>query len=124
MAYFNNIKINGTNIYRPNGFTPQRQDVYAAEITTCTGKTIADLIGWKFANMTMQWDALPQDQLEVLLAMSGECTLEFTDADGVARTEAVVRTSAVTTATRFTRNGVPVWSNVQLEVMFLNAHNS
>lgn len=121
---YSTIKINGTEILRPNDFSPQREDIYAAEITTCTGKTIADLIGWKYSDMELSWDTLPQEQLEVLLSMSGESTIIFTDADGESHTESIVRNSAVSTSTRATDvSGNPVWKDVKVEVKFLNAHN-
>lgn len=101
-----------------------REDVYASEIITCTGKLIADLIGWRYSDMSLNWDTLPESQLQVLLNMTGENTLEFVDADGVTHTEKVIRTSAVQTATRFNfPDGTPVWSQVSVEVRFLNVHN-
>lgn len=121
---YSTIQINGKEILRPNDFSPQREDIYAAEITTCTGATIADRIGWKYSDMTLSWDTLPQSQLEVLLSMSGESTITFTDADGTSHTEKIVRTSAVSTATRSTSaGGNPVWSDVKVEVRFLDAYN-
>lgn len=121
---YSTIKINGTDILRPSDFSPQREDLYAAEITTCTGKTIADRIGWKYSDMTMEWDMLPQKQLEVLLSMQGECEVTFTDADGISHTERIVRSSAVSTVTRSTgADGHPVWSDVKVEVRFLDAHD-
>jgi hypothetical protein len=121
---YSTIQINGKEILRPNDFSPQREDIYAAEITTCTGATIADRIGWKYSDMTLSWDTLPQAQLEVLLSMSGESTIAFTDADGTSHTEKIVRTSAVSTATRSTQaDGKPVWSDVKVEVRFLDAYN-
>jgi hypothetical protein len=121
---YSTIQINGKEILRPNDFSPQREDIYAAEITTCTGATIADRIGWKYSDMTLEWDTLPQAQLEVLLSMSGEGTITFTDADGTSRTEQIVRSSAVSTASRATSaDGKPVWSDVKVEVRFLDAYN-
>jgi len=124
MAYFNTIMINGEDIIRPNGFSPKREDLYAGEITTCNGSITADLVGWKYADTTMQWDALPEDQLQTLLAMKGEATLTFDDADGNTRSEKIIRTSAVTTATRHIGpEGTPLWIDVNVEVRFINAHN-
>ena len=74
--------------------------------------------------MTLEWDMLPQKQLEVLLSMQGECTITFTDADGISHIEQIVRSSAVSTATRSTgADGHPVWSDVKVEVRFLDAHD-
>jgi len=121
---YSTIQINGEEILRPNDFSPQREDIYAAEITTCTGATIAGRIGWRYSDMTLEWDLLPQSQMEVLLSMSGESSITFTDADGISHTESIVRTSAISTASRATStDGNPVWSDVKVEVRFLNAHN-
>lgn len=118
------IKINDTDILRPNDFSLHREDIYAAEITTCTGKTIADRIGWRYADMTLEWDMLPQESLDLLLSMTGQCSITFTDADGQIHTESIVRASAVMTSTRtITASGKPVWKDVRVEVRFINAHN-
>lgn len=123
MAYFNHIKINGNDIYRPNDFTPERTDVYAAEFETMTGKIRADLIGWKYADMTMQWDSLPEDQLHVLMNMIGNCTIEFNDSEGK-QIENIARKSAVEVATRHIGpDGKPLWKNVSVAIRFLDAHN-
>ncbi|MCH4007720.1 MAG: hypothetical protein LKE59_11990 [Eubacterium sp.] len=121
---YSTIQINGKEILRPNDFSPQREDIYVAEITTCTGDTIADRIGWRYSDMSLEWDTLPQAQLEILLSMSGESTITFMGADGTSHTESIVRTSAISTASRATSSdGNPVWSDVKVEVRFLNAHN-
>ena len=64
IGVFNNITINGTEIYRSNGFTLSREWIYAGEIVTCTGKVCADVVGWRYSNLQLQWDNLPQDQLQ------------------------------------------------------------
>lgn len=123
MAYFNTIKINGVEIIRPNDFTPERTDLYAGEIKTLTGSKKADLVGWQYADMTMQWDALPEEHLHVLLSMSGVCKFEFEDADGLQHTENIRRISEVTTATRVNGpDGAPLWKNVNVAISFMDAH--
>jgi len=118
----NYIKIGDMNIYNSNSFSPAREDVYAGEYTNCNGETVADLTGWKYSDMTLSWDSLSQDQLEVILAASGAFELTFTDPlDGVV-TESVMRTSAVLSRTRITRSGVVLWKDVQFAVRFLNVH--
>lgn len=101
----------------------QRTDVYAAEITTCTGETIADLIGWKYDDMTLSWEALPQDMVDILVNMSGICRLIFDDADGIQHTENVIRTSVVYLRHRYTQNGIVWWKEVEVEVKFVNVNH-
>lgn len=88
------IKLNGTELMKPETFMPKREDVYAGEYTTCLGEIIADRIGWKYSDLTLQWDALPQDMVSVLVNMQGGCTLEFDDVDG-SHTENIIRSSTV-----------------------------
>ena len=117
------IKINGTELNRPPEFSPKREDVYAGEYTTCLGETIADRLGWKYSDLTLQWDALPQDMVKVLIDMQGDCTIEFDDADGETHTENIIRSSTVQLRHRNTIGGVTWWKNVNTEVRFLNVHH-
>lgn len=119
----NYIAIDDNLIYRPSGFAPQIQDIYAGEYTTCTGKIVGDRIGWKYADATLTWDALPQSMVDYLIGMSGECTLEFVAPDGTITSETVIRDSVVQLQNRNTIRGEVWWRNVSLELRFINAHN-
>ena len=124
IGVYNTIQLNGVELFRPNDFAPKREDIYGAEITTCSGKVIADRVGWRYADMTLNWDTLPQAQLDVLLALAGQATLVFTDADGTSHTEQIIPTSRVWVATRLTgKDGNALWKDVSMGVKFLNAHN-
>lgn len=117
------IKINDQKIPKPPEFKPKREDIYAGEYTTCTGKRIADVIGWKYSDMTLEWDALPQDMVDILVNMTGECEMVFDDVDGNEITESVIRNSMVTFRHRRTIEHVVWWKDVSVEVSFINAHN-
>ena len=124
IGVFNTIRINSTDILAPNDFQPAREDVYAGEITTCTGKLIADRIGWKYADMSLEWDMLPQADLMVLIGVSGMFDFTFTDVDGTTVTESAIPKSRVYTGTRYTdQNGNVVWRDVQFGITFVNTHN-
>lgn len=118
------IAINGARIPKPPEFSLQIEDLYAGEYTTCTGKVIADRIGWKYADMSLEWEALPQWAVDVLINMSGEVELTFDGLDGLTQTETIVRTSAVGLRHRRTVGGEVWWTGVQVEVRFVYAHNS
>lgn len=122
IGIFNSITIDGVEIFRPNEMPMQREDVYAGEYTTCTGKTIADRIGWKYADMSLKWDALTDAMLTALINLRGSFNITFTDFDGT-HTEAVVRDEFTTTPTRMTdMSGQAVWTDVAIKVRFLNVH--
>lgn len=118
------IQINGQNILKPENFSPEREDIYAAEITTCTGDTIADLIGWKYADITLSWPILPQSMIDILIAMYGESTITFDDVDGTSHTEKIVRNGIVSMRNRNTIQGETWWKNVSVSLRFLEAHSN
>lgn len=117
------ITINGNQILRPPTFAPQIEDIYAGEYTTCTGKTVGDVVGWKYSDATLTWDALPQSSVDVLIAMSGENSLTFVNPSGTTTTETVIRDSVVQLQNRNTIRGEVWWKNVSVQIRFINAHN-
>lgn len=117
------IEINGVQIPRPPDFSVKREEVYAQEITTCTGAVIADRIGWKYSDIELEWDALQQDHVDTLVAMSGVNTLKFDDADGVEHTENIIVSSKVWMRHRYTWRGKTVWKGVSVGVRFIDVHN-
>lgn len=117
------ITINGNQILRPPTFAPQIEDIYAGEYTTCTGKTVGDVVGWKYSDATLTWDALPQSSVDVLIAMSGENSLTFVSPSGTTTTETVIRDSVVQLQNRNTIRGEVWWKNVSVQIRFINAHN-
>lgn len=117
------ITINGNQILRPPTFAPQIEDIYAGEYTTCTGKTVGDVVGWKYSDATLTWDALPQSSVDVLVAMSGENTLSFVNPSGMITTETVIRDSVVQLQNRNTIRGEIWWKNVSVQIRFIDAHN-
>ena len=123
IGIFNTITINGVEFYRPTNFALRREDVLAGEYTTCTGKLIADRIGWKYSDMTLSWDTLPQSMLDVLTGLSGPVQMVFTDSDG-SHTETIIRGAFTNTPTRFTASDESVlWRDVAAEVRFINVHS-
>lgn len=122
IGIFETIYINGTEIYRPNEFDVKREDVYAGEYVSLTGKTIADRIGWKYSDMTLKWDALTDAMLQALISLEGSFSISFEDSDGQ-HTEQVIRRGFTNTPTRLTGpNGAKLWTGLEMEISFLNTH--
>ena len=123
IGVFNTITINGTEVFRPNDMQMEREDVYAGEYTTMTGKVIADRIGWKYSDMDLSWDTLTLAMIDALTGVTGPFNLTFTDSDGT-HTEAVIRRGFSNVPTRFTSpSGEACWKNVKVKVRFINVHN-
>lgn len=125
IGVFNTITIDGTEIFRGNEFTLTREWIYAAEIETCTGKICADVVGWRYQNLKLSWDNLPQDQLQALLDLSGSAvSMTFSNEANQSVTEAVIPQVTTAQVTRLTDpQGDVAWQGVGLEVRFINAHN-
>lgn len=115
-------------IRRPVEFEPKREDVYNADYTTCTGKYIADRVGWKYSDMSLSWDALPQSEVKALTAMSGECKITFDDPTGDEITESCIRSSVVYLRYRYSKYNIETgeketwWKSVQCDIKFINTH--
>lgn len=122
LGIYNKIYIDGRPYFRPNDFEIKREDVYAGEYTTCTGKLIADKIGWKYSDLPMKWDILPDEDLVYLTTLTGAFDLIFRDSDGQ-HTETVIRKGFTNTPTRITGpEGSKIWTGIEMEVAFLNTH--
>lgn len=116
------IIINDEQVSRPPAFAPEKEDIYKGDYTTCTGKIIADRVGWKFSDMTLEWEALPQSMVDVLIGMSGVSTMQFDDLDGNQCQEQVVRSSVVAMRHRYTQGGVTIWKEVKVSIRFIGSH--
>lgn len=125
IGIYNTILINNQEVFRPNEFTLQREDVYAAELETCTGKRIADLIGWRYADLELSWDTIPDAQLQRLLDMFDRPTssIQFVDESGTTVTETVILKNTSATITRHIgEDGETLWSGISVSVQFINSH--
>jgi len=122
---FNTISIDGNEIFRGNDFTLQREFIYAGEYETCTGKRCADVVGWRYGDLTVSWDNLPQNQLEYLLDLSGtEVNMAFSNESGTTVTEKVRPMVLSSQASLYTDPfGVKSWKNISLQLQFTEAHN-
>ena len=125
IGIFNTISIEEVEIFRGNNFSLEREWIYAAEIETCTGKRCADVVGWRYKDLTIQWDNLPQDQLQTILDLDGsEVNMTFTNEQNQSVTEAVIPLVTTAKITRLTDpQGNVAWSGIGLQVRFINAHN-
>lgn len=124
LGVFNTVSIDGNTIYRGNDFTLQREYIYAGQYETCTGKRCADVVGWRYSDLTLSWGNLPQDQLEDLLQLDGtEVNMTFEAEDGTTATEKVIPTLISSQASRYTDPfGNKAWINISLQLQFTEAH--
>lgn len=128
---FTTITINGVSFPRPNDFGPVKENVYAGEITTCTGKRIADCIGWRWADMTLEWDYLPASLLNTLVNLNQTTTIQFDmptsytsntkKLEYTTYSEDVILKNRVIVGSRGRdQYGNEIWHDIKLEVSFVN----
>lgn len=124
IGIFNTIKIDNQEIFRGNDFTLEREWIYAAEIETCTGKRCADVVGWRYRDLKISWDTLPQNQLQKILSLTGnEVNMTFSNEKNETVTEKVIPLVTTAQATRFTDPfGDTAWQGIGLDIRFINAH--
>lgn len=114
------ITINGYTIPYPNDFTLERVPNIVGEITTMSGRTIADINGWKYADTTLSWDTLVDGDLQNLLlaVASPSFDITFIDIDGNTTTVEAVYRGMAHTKTPLFDNGVTVWQGIKVALSF------
>lgn len=125
IGVFNTITLNGEEIFRGNEFTLSREYIYAGEYETCTGKRVGDIVGWRYADLSLTWDNLPQSQLQKVIGLSGSAVaMTFSNEFNENVTEMVIPTVTTAQVTRLTDpQGNVAWSGIGLTLKFINAHN-
>ena len=125
VGVFNTITLNGEEIFRGNEFTLSREYIYAGEYETCTGKRVGDIVGWRYADLSLTWDNLPQSQLQKVIGLNGSAVaMTFSNEFNETVTEMVIPTVTTAQVTRLTDpQGNVAWSGIGLTLKFINAHN-
>lgn len=118
------IELDGLRVPYPNSFKMERVPNKVAELTTMSGRNIADINGWKYSDTTLQWDTLLDQDLQNLLdaISSFSFTLKFNDIDGEHIVNAIL-TSRVNTKSRYKRGGEIVWRDVNITLSFPDCYH-
>ena len=108
------ITINGYDIPYPNDFELQKVPNIINEMQTLTGKTVADINGWKYGDVELRWGTLLDEDLQNLLAAiaDNEFQISFKDIDGADHTVNAVFKG------RANVKGVTVWRDVSVQLSF------
>lgn len=114
------ITINGYDIPYPNDFTLQKVPNIVNEITTLTGKVVADVNGWRYGDTDMQWGTLLDGDLQNLLAAisAPSFTVSFKDIDGADHTVTAVLRNRANVKTPHFHRGATVWRDVSIQLSF------
>ena len=114
------ITINGYDIPYGNNFTLQKVPNIVNEMVTLTGKTVADINGWKYDDVELRWDTLLDEDLQNLLAAISDSQIEvkFKDIDGLDHTVNAVFKGRANAKTPMFHNGVTVWRDVSVQLSF------
>jgi hypothetical protein len=121
------ITINGQNLPYPDNFNMKRAPNIVAQIRTMTGKDIADINGWKWADTSITWKSLyPEDLTRLINAVQSTTsfTITFLDAGGTSRTvNAVLKGFGHSKSLVKTHGGHYVWQNISIDVMFPDCYS-
>lgn len=114
------ITINGYDIPYPNDFTLQKVPNIVNEITTLTGKVVADVNGWRYGDTDLQWGTLLDGDLQNLLAAisAPSFTVSFKDIDGADHTVTAVLRNRANVKTPHFHRGATVWRDVSIQLSF------
>ena len=114
------ITITGEQIPYPNGLTLQKVPNIVNEMTTLTGKVVADINGWKYGDTELEWDTLLDEDLQSLLAAisAPTFTVSFYDIDGTEHSVSAVFKGRANVKTPMFHNGLTVWKDVSITLSF------
>ena len=116
----------------PKKFEMQKTPFIVSEFTTMTGQTYADVIGWKWADTTIEWGALYPHKLENLVwvinyALShtdGDFRLTFKDNNNQDVTVKAIIRNFKKAKTLVKYGDHYVWDGVSLELSFPECYQS
>lgn len=114
------ININGYEMPYPNNFSPSKVPNVVNEMTTLTGKVVADVNGWRYGDTDLNWDTLLDSDLQNLLSAISESSfpITFLDIDGVQHTVTAVLKGRSNVKTPIFNNGVTVWKDITIPLSF------
>ena len=115
------ITINSQNLPYPKNFQMKRTPNIVNQMRTMTGKDIADINGWKWADTTITWDALYPEDLDRLITAvqsSSSFVLTFMDAGGTSRSVNAILKGFGHSKTLVKNRGKYYWQNVSVDLMF------
>ena len=114
------MTINGRDVPYPNDFQLQKVPNIVNEMTTLTGKTVADVNGWKYADTELSWGTLLDEDLQNLLDAISESMFEvtFNDIDGLSHTVTAVFKGRANVKTPLFNNGATIWKDVSVTLSF------
>ena len=114
------ITINGQKVPYPNDLTLQKVPNIVNEMTTLTGKVVADINGWRYGDMELVWGTLLGEDLQNLLVAISSPTFQisFHDIDGAEQTVNAVLKGRANVKTPMFYNGLTVWKDVSISLSF------
>lgn len=114
------ITINGQKIPYPNDFTLQKVPNIINEMTTLTGKIVADINGWRYGDTDLEWDTLLDEDLQNLLSAISDpsFTISFKDIDGAEHSVTAVFKGRANVKTPMFYQNMTVWKNVSVSLSF------
>lgn len=114
------LYINNYKIPYPNDFTLQKVPNIVAEHTTMSGKSLADVNGWKYADTELRWDTLlEKDLLNLLDAISvSPFVIKCKDIDNDDLEVNAILRGRANTKTRLKYKGAIVWRDIAVSVSF------
>lgn len=125
MAVFQTITINDEVLPYPNDFQMKKVPNIVNEMVTLSGKTIADVNGWKYDDTTLKWDTLLDQDLQRLLSAISVFQFEvtFSDISGTKTVEAILK-NRTNVKTPMFHNGTTVWKDVAVTLSFPDCYHS
>lgn len=116
------ILINNVEYPCPLDFNMSQEANIVNELTTMSGRKIADINGWRYSDITLKWNWVENSKLQTLLAATADGTFEFTFKDVNSGEEITInalrKEVSCTETASLDQNGNLVWKGIEMKLSF------
>lgn len=114
------LRINGYDLPYPKSFELHKEPNIVCELTTMTGRRIADVNGWRYADTTIEWGSLYEEDLSDLIqaVSTPDLTIRFKDMEGETVTVDAILKGFTGKRTLAIYEEKAVWEGVAIAVSF------
>lgn len=122
------LTINGGTFPYPTKFSMQRVPNIVAEMRTMSGRDVADVNGWKWADTTINWGAMPPDEAYSLCSSlhsgrSGSFAIVFKDIDQQVKTVNAILKSFTYGRMKYQNDGKAVFEDIAATLSFPDCYS-
>lgn len=118
------VTINGQVLPAPSKVPFSKVPNIVAELQTMSGKVVADVNGWRYADVQLTWPAMTQDDLAKLITATNapSFVVKLPSTNGLVTLNAILKGFS-RAKVRYKNDGSYVWEDVSIDLSFPDARS-